>query len=298
VRQINYTENPFLSQTMMDVIDAAKAEDEDEYNHIYLGVPRDDDDDAVIKRTWIMSAIDAHKTLGIEPTGDKRLGFDVADAGKDKCAQVFAHGQLAQWCEEWKAGEHELLKSTTRVWNTAHERSATVIYDSIGVGAQVGAKINELNQADEHGIARPVRIVHTGFNAGGQVHKPDALYARTRKTNKDMFANIKAQAWWSVADRLRNTHNAVRNGMTVDPADMIFIDSAMPNLAKLIDELATPRRDFDATGKVKVESKKDLSRTNRAGGPVPSPNIADAFIMAFAPGSKRMSINPSVLQAA
>ena len=28
-----------------------------------------------------------------------------------------------------------------------------------------------------------------------------------------MFSNIKAQAWWMVADRFRNTFNAVKRGM-------------------------------------------------------------------------------------
>ena len=298
VRQINYPENPFLSQTMLDVIAAAEAEDRDEYEHIYLGVPRDDDDAAVIKRSWIMAAVDAHSTLGITPAGDDRIGFDVADSGSDKCAQVAAHGPLATWCEEWKAGEHELLKSSTRVWNKAVELGASVTYDSIGVGAQAGAKFNELNQTDEHGRPSAHRISHAGFNAGGEVFRPDAIYANSKKTNRDMFANIKAQAWWSVADRFRNTFNAVHNGAQFDQADMIFIDGDMPNLAKLVDELATPKRDFDNAGRVKVESKKDLARANRDGGPVPSPNLADAFIMAFAPGKKRMVINPEAIRRA
>lgn len=297
-RQINYLENPFLSQTMLDVIAAAEAEDHDEYEHIYLGVPRDDDDTVVIKRSWIMAAIDAHKVLGITPSGDHRLGFDVADGGADKCALVYAHGQLAAWSDEWKAGEHELLKSSARAWNEAVKRDASITYDSIGVGAQAGAKFNELNERDEFGRPSPHRITHQGFNAGGEVFAPESLYRDTRKTNRDMFANVKAQAWWSLADRFRNTFNAVRNGVKFNPADLIFLDSTMPNLAKLIDELATPKRDFDQTGKVKVESKKDLAKANRPGGAVPSPNLADAMVMAFAPGRRRMRIADTAVAAA
>lgn len=297
VRRINYDENPYLSGTMRKIIARTKDADPDEYEHIYLGVPRDDDDAAVIKRSWIMAAIDAHLTLGIAPAGSKRIGFDVADGGKDKCATIYAHGQLASHAEQWKAGEHELLKSATRVWTDAHEREALVVYDSIGVGAGVGAKINELNRTEREG--RPfARVQHIGFNAGGAVHKPDTLYAGTRKTNKDMFANAKAQAWWSVADRLKNTFNAVRNGAVFDPADMIFIDSNLPMLTQLIDELATPKRDFDNAGRVKVESKKDLAKPNREGGPVPSPNLADAFVMAFAPGRRPMVISEDAMRAA
>lgn len=277
IRQINYTENPFLSDTMQRVIEAAKEEDEEEFQHVYLGVPRDDDDSAIIKRSWLMAAIDAHKTLGIEPTGSHRIGFDVADDGADKNALVHAHGPLALWSDLWKAGEDELLKSATRARNACVERDAELIYDSIGVGAGVGAKVNELN-AD----GRAIR--HTGFNAGGAIANPDAVYTRSHppKTNKDMFANAKAQVWWNIADRLRNTYNAVKRGAEFDQSDMLFISSEIDHLPQLIDELCTPKRDYDNAGKVKVESKKDLARPNRAGGPKPSPNLADAFVMALA----------------
>lgn len=285
-RKINYTENPFLSQTMLDLIEAAKAEDEENYAHIYLGVPRDDDDDAIIKRSWLTAAIDAHKALGIDVSGSRRLGFDVADAGEDKCAMVYAHGSLASWADLWKGKEDELLKSCTHVWATAREREAAIVYDSIGVGASAGAKFDELNGARREGSP----ILHAKFNAGGAVFRPESIYSHGTK-NKDMFSNIKAQAWWLVADRLRNTYNAVKNGQPFKPEEMIFIDSGMPHLEQLIDELATPKRDYDAAGKVKVESKKDLAKRE-----VASPNLADAFIMAYAPAQTPMQINPDMLR--
>jgi phage terminase large subunit len=167
----------------------------------------------------------------------------------------------------------------------------------------VGAKINELNAAIER-PASPVR--HTGFNAGGEVWRPDQIYKRShpQKTNRNMFSNAKAQAWWHVADMLRDTYNAVQafkeTGLPFagDPSDLLFIDGGMPNLSKLVDELCTPKRDFDNTGKVKVESKKDLARSNREGGPVPSPNLAEAFVMAYAPVRRTMAISAEALEAA
>jgi phage terminase large subunit len=276
-RLINFTENPFLSDTMRRVIDAAKAEDEEEFTHIYLGQPRDDDEGAIIKRSWAMAAIDAHKALGIEPSGQHRVGFDVADSGVDRNALIAAYGPLATWADLWKAGEDELLKSATRAWEAAVSRGADLVYDSIGVGAGVGAKVNELN-------GPKAKVKHIGFNAGGAVERPDELYVRAHppKTNKDMFANAKAQQWWLVADRFRNTFNAVRKGQEFRPDELIFLSSEMPHLQLLIDELCTPKRDFDNAGKVKVESKKDLAKPNRPGGAQPSPNLADAFVMAFA----------------
>ena len=288
VRQINYDENPFLSQTMRDIIEAAKAEDYDEFAHIYLGVPRDSDDGVIIRRAWIMAAIDADKKLGFEAVGDKRIGFDVADDGEDKCANVYAHGSVVSWADEWKAAEDELLKSCTRTYAAARERGAGITYDSIGVGAGCGAKFGEVNEArrqesDNH------PVLYEKFNAGGAVYEPDEEYM-PGTTNKDMFSNIKAQAWWQVADRFRNTYNAVHRGEKFDVDQMISISSDCPYLEKLIDELSTPKRDYDQNGRVKVESKKDLAKPTRKGGPVKSPNIADALIMCFAPRDRSLEV--------
>jgi len=280
VRHINYDENPFLSETMIRKINRMKEADYDEYEHIYLGVARSDDDRVVIKRSWIEAAIDAHIKLDIEPTGSRRAGFDVADSGTDLCSQIYAHGILAYWGEHWKAGEDELLTSCSRVYNKALEFNAHVNYDSIGVGALAGSKFNDMNTEREE--ARLIGTVqYSKFIAGAKVIDPDQLYTESEGvgvTNKDFFANLKAQAWWLVADRFRATYNAVTKGEAFDDDEIISISADMPNLANLITELSTPRRDFDRSGRVKVESKEDLAKRD-----VASPNDADAFIMAFAP---------------
>lgn len=159
-RQINYDENPFLSETILKVIAAKRAEDEDEFRHIYLGQPLEDDDAVIIKRSWILAAVDAHKKLKIEPTGQRRIGFDVADSGADKCATVEAYGFVATHVDEWKAREDELLKSAGRVHAQARERGASIDYDSIGIGAFSGAHFQALNEEFK------VDIRYHRFNAG------------------------------------------------------------------------------------------------------------------------------------
>lgn len=285
IRKINYDENPFLSDTMRRIIEAAKAEDYDEYLHIYEGQPKQDDDAAIIKRSWILAAIDAHKRLGFEASGRKRIGFDIADSGADKCANAYAHGSVVLWTDLWKAGEDELLKSCSRTWSAARERQADVVYDSIGVGASAGAKFGELNDT-----VIDNRIKYTKFNAGGAVYQPESFYTPQTK-NKDHFANIKAQAWWLLADRFRNTYNAIHRGDKFDEDELISLSGNLPFLNQIIDELSTPKRDFDNNGKVKVESKKDLDKRE-----VPSPNLADAVVMAFAPGHVPMEISGNAIQ--
>ncbi|MEO8724359.1 MAG: PBSX family phage terminase large subunit [Sphingobium sp.] len=283
-RKINYTENPFVSRTILDEIAACRVSSEDEYRHIYLGEPRADDERAVIKRAHVVAAINAHERLKIEPVGRHRIGFDVADSGDDHCAYVYAHGPHVIWAEMWQGGEDALLASTTRVFNAARQRDAHITYDSIGIGAAVGAKLIELNEQ------RGASVFHDKFNAGGAVFRPDAFYVH-QTMNKDHFANIKAQAWWLVADRFRNTYNAVHKGEIFKPEEMIFLDPTMPHLDRLIDELTMPLQDVDGAGRVKVESKQDLAKRN-----IPSPNLADAFIMAFAPFSAPMVISAEALE--
>lgn len=279
VRTINYTENPFLSNTILKVIEAKRLEDEEEFRHVYLGEPREDDDAAIIKRSWVLAAIGARKALGIARGGRHRIGFDVADSGADKCATVEVWGIEAIGVDEWKAGEDELLKSATRVHAQARHTGAEIDYDSIGVGAFAGAHFEELNRLTE------TSIEHFKFNAGAGVLNPDDRIDDNpgSPTNQEFYANLKAQTWWDVADRFRHTFNAVRRGMPYDIDRLISIDPECDHLDGLIDELCTPRKDYDNAGRSKVESKKDLAKPNRVGGPQPSPNKADAFVMAYAP---------------
>ncbi len=298
IRKINYDENPFISHTSLEMIARCRAESEDDYQHIYMGNPKQDAEGAVIKRSWIEAAVDAHVKLGFEPSGRKVLGFDVADDGEDACANVYAHGSVAFWAQEWRAREDELLKSCSRTFLAASERQAEIRYDSIGVGASAGAKFDELNQVrDKH-----LRLRYEKFNAGAAVERPEEYYAADRQTkikNKDFFANLKAQTWWNIADRFRNTYNAINRGEKFKDDDMISIASEMPYLEKLKTELSTPKRDFDRNGRVKVESKEDLAKSTRPGGPVASPNLADAFVMAFAaPTTSRLQISENALKLA
>lgn len=287
VRQINYPDNPFLSKTMLEVIEDAKARDIEEYEHVYLGIPLSDGERVVIQRKWLEAAIDAHVKLGFAPSGRKRLGYDIADDGDDKCATVLSYGSVITTGEEWKGGEDELLKSCARAWDSAVTLGADeIIYDCIGVGAAAGAKFNELN------AARKRRVNHQGFNAGGEVFAPTREYAYG-KTNEDQFSNIKAQAWWMLADRFRNTYDALTTGRKYPVDQLVSIDSKFPQIKKLITELSTPKRDFDNNGRVKVESKKDLAKRD-----IKSPNIADACVMCFAPVYAPMKISQAAISKA
>ncbi len=274
-RKITYLENPFLSDTAIESAEARKDEDPEGYRHIYLGEPLQDDDQVIIKRTWIQAAIDAHKALGLDTSGRKRIGFDVADDGKDANALVEVHGIVALDLDEWHASEDELLKSASKVHARARHSGAEIDYDSIGIGAFAGAHFKALNA--EIGTDVP----YFRFNAAGAVVNPQKpIDPKDNKSPiaKDYYANFKAQSWWETGRRFLSTYNAVEKGAEYDPGELISISSEMPQIEQLITELSTPRKDFDKSGKMKVESKEDLAKRGIA-----SPNLAEAFIAANAP---------------
>ena len=279
VKQINYTDNPKLSRTILKVINNLKERDPEDFQHIYLGVPNDDDESVIIKRSWLNAAIDAHIKLGFEPEGSRRCGFDIADDGGDRCVNVFVHGNVALEMDAWKANEDELFKSCQRTYANAVKWGSEITYDGIGVGSGAGSNFKLINENDKESDNAPV--VYTKFIAGGEIVNPDKKYKHQIK-NKEMFSNLKAQSWWLVADRLRNTWDAVTNGTEYATEDLISISSKIDNLESLLTELSTPKKDYDKTGKVKVESKDDLEKRE-----IDSPDLADAFIMAFAPISRR-----------
>lgn len=265
IRHINYTDNPFLSSTAKRKAERTKEVDLDAYRHIYLGEPLTSDDAAVIKFAWIEAAVDADKKLGIDLSGARNVGYDVADSGDDKNACSMFDGCIAEEIDEWPAPEDELTQSTRRAW--AHVKGGTMLYDSIGVGAHVGSTLASME----------IKKGYFKFNAAAAVVNPDKEYAH-KITNKEKFENLKAQAWQDVADRFRNTYNAVTKGEKFEASDLIAIRGSISKIEQLKIELSTPRKRYSKRGLDMVETKDELARRG-----VPSPNLADSFVMGACP---------------
>lgn len=265
--KVNYTENPYFPETLRLEMEDCKRRDFELYRHIWEGEPVADSDLAIIKPVWIEAAVDAHIRLGFNASGRKRVGFDVADDGADSNANCFAYGSVVLVVEEW-SGEDVISSAQLTHTNAIKWQADEIIYDSIGVGAGVKAEYKRLETG---------KILCTGFNAGAAVFEPDEFYTQD-KTNGDMFANIKAQAWWLLRDRFYKTWRAVNFGDAYPADEMISLSSEIQGLDYLKAELSRPRVDHDNNGKVRVESKKDMRKRG-----IPSPNKADALVMCFAP---------------
>ena len=275
-KQINFCDNPFFTETSRIQMEQMRKEDPDLFDHIWLGMPNADSEQAIIKPSWIQAAVDAHLLLEFEPEGDKVVGQDVADEGKEPSALCYAHGAVVLDMEEWRGKDTNY--TARRCYAYATEKGAhKLVYDNIGVGAGVKAELNELRAKKRENGAPVAAFTISGFNAGGAVINPAHVYT-TGKTNGDMFYNVKAQAWWILRDRFYKTYRAIHEGAEYHPDELISLSSKLPFLEKLKAELSRPRVDYAELGKVKVESKKDMAKRG-----IPSPNLADALVMCYAP---------------
>ena len=240
----------------------------------------------VIQPEWVQAAIDAHIKLGIEMTGRRISGFDVADEGLDQNAHVSRKGGLIDFCEMW-SGYHEDVGWSTRnvirqISGQGWKEPVEVFYDCIGMGVGVKSEVRRLEAVGENGkVLMPKNLTWHKWDASDAVLWPDKNIIRGDKEtplNKDHYGNLKAQAWSEVGVRFYKTWQAVTQGFYIDPEDIVSLDSNMPYLQTLVRELS------QAVSKLSTSTLKVLIDKTPDG--TKSPNMADAAIMSLFPARK------------
>lgn len=223
----------------------------------------------IISPEWVQAAIDAHKKLGIEPTGAKRGALDVADEGRDLNAFAACHGILVTHCESWSGKGGDLHETAERAFLLADRFELTsFVFDGDGLGAGVRASANQIAERRREKSQR--RIWVESFRGSAAVMDPDRKAPGTDTLNKDRFLNRKAQAWFSLRDRFHNTYRAINGAKDVDFDKTISLSSEIPQLTKLCVELSMPQWKASSSGKLGVD---------KAPSGAASPNLADSLMM-------------------
>ncbi len=278
IRHINYDENPFLSDTARAKARRLKETDIDAYNHIYLGIAVSDDELAIIKRSWVESAINAHIKLKIDMSGQLKSALDVADLGKDSNAQSFSDGLILVDIDEWKGKNTEDIFGTTqKAFNNCIDKNTYGFrYDADGLGAGIRGDARVINDLrEDNGL--PKLEVSAFHGSGGVIRKDDWFIEPEGDmggiTNGQYFSNYKAQSWWKLGERFRKTHEFVTAGVVYPFDELISIDPNCSQIEKIKTELCQPRR---KPGSLKMTVDKSPDDTS-------SPNLADAIMMLYAP---------------
>lgn len=291
IRHVNYDENPFISDSARAKAERLKVVDRDTYDHIYLGIPTDNSDSSLIKRSWIEASIDAHITLDVDMSGINRSALDIADTGKDKNAQSFFDGLILKDIQQWSGKDTGDIYATTEkaFQNCVDNALDSFLYDADGMGAGVRGDARKINEGRVKVPVLPIEAIP--FYGSGEVVFGDQYFIDPTGeskgiTNRKYFSNYKAQSWWSLRERFRKTHQAIVSGGDFNKDDLISISSDCSFLDDLKTELSTPRR---KTGSPKFTVDKSPDD-------MPSPNLADAIMMAMAPTNGGSSLS-SVLAA-
>ena len=263
--KINYSDNPFFPS----VLEQERAYDEEhlstaEYLHIWEGHYNDTVDGSIISVDWFNAAIDAHEKLGFKGTGAIIAAFDPSDEGGDNKAVAVRHGSVVLSVLEKEDGD----VNTGCDWacDLAIDHNADqFIWDADGLGAGLARQVNDYFRG---------RKVETDMFKGGETpSNPDHKY-NEGKSNKDTFKNKRAQNYWMLRDRFKNTHDAVTRGKYVNPEDMISIPSELECIDQLRSEVCRIPQKYNANGLNQLKSKEDMRKMGIA-----SPNLADALMM-------------------
>ncbi|MGM1003041.1 terminase [Acinetobacter haemolyticus] len=235
----------------------------------------------LIPSTWVQLAVDAHTKLGIEPTGDRIAGLDVADEGRDKNSLASRHGVVMTFLETWSGKGDDIFGTTQKAMDLCIDQAIdTLYYDADGLGAGCRGDARVINeQRREKGLSE---IDVEPFRGSGSVHEPEGQMVESR-FNKDFFANLKAQSWWSLRLRFQETFRALE-GREYDPDMIISLSSEHINakeLAMLTTELSQPTYTKNGVGKILVNKQPDGTA---------SPNRADSVMICFNPQIAALSV--------
>lgn len=241
----------------------------------------------VIPSAWIQAAVDAHIKLGIEPTGKRSGGLDVADEGIDLNAFAGRYGILLEFIDAWSGKGADIYSTVEKAFDICDAQEYDEFrYDGDGLGAGVKGDARTINEARAKDGFMEYEV--TKFQGSAAVLNPDDKIPqydgdeskdKLERTNKDYFKNAKSQAWWALRLRFLRTYRAVVLGHPVaDPDALISISSRLPKLQQLTTELSQPTYSEDGSGKLLINKQPDGAK---------SPNLADSVMIVFAPAESK-----------
>lgn len=239
----------------------------------------------LIPSAWVQSSVDSHIRLGITPSGSRLGALDVADEGVDINAFARKHGILLENLSGWSGKGADIQQTVVDCFTICDtDNLEGFLYDADGLGAGVRGDARVINEARVMGGGRELSV--EPFRGSGAVYEPTQEMVPGR-TNFDFFENAKAQAWWALRMRFQATHRAIEaleKGIApdaFDPDAIISISSKIPDIGKLLIELSQPTYGQSKVGKLLVNKKPDGT---------PSPNLADAVMIAFNPAGSNLGM--------
>ena len=104
-------------------------------------------------------------------------------------------------------------------------------------------------------------------------------------SNEDYFHRRNAQLWWAVRHRALLTQRLL-DGDPVNPRWCLFIDRACAaNLGAYMEQMSQPEWEENSSGKIVITKQPRIREGSTS--KMPSPDMADGTVLAFAYDSRR-----------
>lgn len=273
IQRVTWRDNPWFPQTLNTERKEDKTKRPDTYAHIWEGDFESAGTLSLIPWLWIEAAVGLADRLNLDVTGRRYAALDVAgaEAGGDANALALRHGISLNALETWNG--FDTAQTTQRAIRRAAEFGALdCYYDAIGVGEGITGEWAAMGRRGQ----RPAGQNWHPWNGAAAALNPDHPLEPGNPNspkNKDQYENLKAQGWFALRGRFYEAFKATQ-GLPYDPDGIITLAPNLSNLTPLMRELAQPEQRVSKAGRSRVEKQP-------AGAP--SPNLADAVMMAFWP---------------
>ncbi len=283
--KINYYENQYCPQVLLDEAEEDKELDFEDYKHTWLGEPiSEDGSQIVLFMSKLVQCVDLHKRFDLGPFR-KVGGFDIADGKLEKHdtnSLAVREGPIVSHVEEWRCDEvyQSVQKINSRYNFLGFEN---LYFDATGLGVAGKSEFSRLNSTKREKLKYGVIPFLGGENPMGK-DKVFVSHDKHKITNGMMFLNIKAQAWWNLRLRLDNSMRLIKGRKIDRPDYFLSFSSEIPGLESIFLELSQATWEETTAGKIKIdkspgEKTKLIEGKNKIRK---SPNKGDSVKMSFA----------------
>lgn len=223
----------------------------------------------LIPAKWVRCVFDHYEELCemVPMTGRRVAGQDAADGGSDSSALVMAHGVHVTLATTDNRGADEAAPTllSTAVMMGVDD----YYYESTGVGSgvRVAAKLMNIPAkawVPNAKVVNPFEDMISGTQIGEE----------GRRTNRDNFADYKAQSSWALRTRFKRVYDYFNEGTMFDPDEIIIINPEMLNADQIERELSQPTYGTNGAGKITINKKPNGTK---------SPNLFDSLVICMAP---------------
>lgn len=243
--RFNAEESPLVSEQSIKEYEKDYGKNSDVYRVRVLGEFPRQDDQSLIPREWIDAALEREVSYVRQLSGRKydAAGVDVARYGENQTIFILVKG--CNVLSVFTFEKQDTMKTAGKIVGLCNKLDAEDIkIDVIGVGGGVVDRLWELG----HNVT-PI-----------DVSKP--------ATDADLFANKRAEYWWHLRSMFETGNISLKPlRATTEPHI----------LKRLVKQLLSIRYEISSSGKIQIWSKEKMRKES-----IPSPDIADALMLAFA----------------